>query len=46
MTTGVANQISARNQITGTVADIRKGAAMSVVTVSAHGRSGTRPPSA
>ena len=37
MTTGVANQISARNQITGTVADIRKGAAMSVVTVSAHG---------
>jgi molybdate transport system regulatory protein len=37
MTTGVANQLSARNQISGTIADIRKGAAMSVVTVSAHG---------
>ena len=30
MTTGLANQVSARNQISGTVANIRKGAAMSV----------------
>ena len=37
MTTGIANQLSARNQISGTIADIKKGAAMSVVTVSAHG---------
>jgi molybdate transport system regulatory protein len=37
MTTGIANQISARNQISGTVADIQTGAAMSVVTVSAGG---------
>jgi molybdate transport system regulatory protein len=37
MTTGTANQLSARNQISGTIADIQKGAAMSVVTVSAQG---------
>ena len=37
MTTGIAHQLSARNQISGTIAEIRKGAAMSVVTVSAHG---------
>jgi molybdate transport system regulatory protein len=37
MTTGIAHQLSARNQITGTIADIQKGAAMTVVTVSAHG---------
>jgi molybdate transport system regulatory protein len=37
MATGIANQVSARNQISGTVADIHKGAAMSVVTVSAQG---------
>ena len=37
MTTGIANQLSARNQISGTIADIQQGAAMSVVTVSAHG---------
>ncbi|HKT34506.1 MAG TPA: TOBE domain-containing protein [Nitrospira sp.] len=37
MPTGIANQVSARNQISGTIADIQKGAAMSVVTVSAQG---------
>lgn len=37
MSTGIANQVSARNQISGTIAEIRKGAAMSVVTVSAQG---------
>jgi len=37
MTTGLANQLSARNQISGRIADIQKGAAMSVVTVSAQG---------
>ncbi len=37
MTTGIANQLSARNQISGTIAAIQKGAAMSVVTVSAKG---------
>ena len=37
MTTGIANQISARNQINGTIADIKQGTAMSVVTVSAQG---------
>ena len=37
MATGVMNQISARNQITGRVAEIQAGSAMSVVTVSADG---------
>jgi molybdate transport system regulatory protein len=37
MTIGTASQISARNQISGTIADIHKGAVMSVVTVSAQG---------
>jgi molybdate transport system regulatory protein len=37
MPTGIANQVSARNQINGTIAEIQKGAAMSVVTVSAQG---------
>ena len=37
MTTGLAHQLSARNQIRGRIADIQKGAAMSVVTVSAQG---------
>jgi molybdate transport system regulatory protein len=37
MTTGTANQLSARNQISGTIADIQKGTAMRVVTVSAQG---------
>ena len=37
MPTEIANQVSARNQISGTIADIHKGAAMSVVTVSAQG---------
>src|SRR5262245_56533116 len=37
MTTGIAHQVSARNQISGTIAEIHRGAAMSVVTVSAHG---------
>jgi molybdate transport system regulatory protein len=37
MTTGIANNVSARNQISGTIANIQKGAAMSVVTVSANG---------
>jgi molybdate transport system regulatory protein len=37
MATGIANQVSARNQISGTISEIQKGAAMSVVTVSAHG---------
>ena len=37
MATGVVNQISARNQISGTIANIQKGTAMSVVTVSASG---------
>jgi molybdate transport system regulatory protein len=37
MPTGIANQISARNQISGTIADIKEGAAMSVITVSANG---------
>ena len=37
MTTGIANNVSARNQISGTIANIQKGTAMSVVTVSANG---------
>jgi molybdate transport system regulatory protein len=37
MTTKTANQVSARNQISGTIAEIQKGQAMSVVTVSAQG---------
>src|SRR3954470_19257748 len=37
MTTSVMNQISARNQISGRVADIQAGQAMSIVTVSADG---------
>jgi molybdate transport system regulatory protein len=37
MTTKIANQVSARNQISGTIAEIQKGEAMSVVTVSAQG---------
>ncbi len=37
MPTGIVNQLSARNQISGTIAEIQKGAAMSVVTVSAQG---------
>ena len=37
MTTGIANQLSARNQISGTIAAIQTGAAMSVVTISAQG---------
>ena len=37
MTTGVMNQISARNQISGQVADIQSGKAMSIVTISADG---------
>jgi molybdate transport system regulatory protein len=37
MTTGIANNVSARNQISGTIANIQKGAAMSVLTVSANG---------
>ncbi|HTL60302.1 MAG TPA: TOBE domain-containing protein [Nitrospira sp.] len=37
MATGIASQVSARNQISGTIAEIHKGAAMSVVTVSAQG---------
>ena len=41
MTTGIANNVSARNQISGTIANIQKGAAMSVVTVSANGRAVT-----
>ena len=37
MATGIANNVSARNQISGTIANIQKGAAMSVFTVSANG---------
>ena len=37
MATEIANQVSARNQISGTIADIQRGVAMSVVTVSAQG---------
>ena len=37
MTTGIANQLSARNQISGTIAAIQKGVAMSIVTVAAKG---------
>jgi molybdate transport system regulatory protein len=38
MTTGVANQVSTRNQISGTVTNIQAGTAMSVVSVSANGQ--------
>lgn len=37
MTTGVATQVSATNQIAGTIANIRTGTAMSVISVSANG---------
>lgn len=37
MATGIADKVSARNQISGTIANIQKGTAMSVVTVSANG---------
>jgi molybdate transport system regulatory protein len=37
MATGIANQVSARNLISGTIANIQSGAAMSVVSVSANG---------
>jgi molybdate transport system regulatory protein len=37
MTTKTANHVSARNQISGTIAEIQKGQAMSVVTVAAQG---------
>lgn len=38
MATGTMNQVSARNQINGTVSDVQSGAAMSVVMVSANGQ--------
>ena len=38
MVTSVGNPVSARNQLSGKVTGIQKGAAMSVVTVSAHGQ--------
>lgn len=37
MATGTMSQVSARNQISGTVSDIQAGTAMSVVTVQANG---------
>lgn len=38
MATGTMSQISARNQISGTVSEIQAGTAMSVVTVTANGQ--------
>ena len=37
MATGIATQVSARNQISGTITNVHTGTAMSVVTVSANG---------
>jgi molybdate transport system regulatory protein len=38
MATAVMNSVSARNQISGTIADIQAGTAMTIVTVSANGQ--------